>query len=242
MRPGNSTFAKLLTLLLLLPCSCDRSGRGSSAPALTSREFWVNNFRLMLAGNHYPEQEAANIRALLTELETRNDPIPPRILYATAESIHATRRTEGGHFLVIDWYDETLSVCGFRIRESDTTGKALVEESYPLYIVAPTTFCDNITLNVRVRQAGERKDELAWQQYQERGIADKEHLPDVYLNMAAQPQSTELCLIDASEAPVSEWVPIKFIRPAPATRRTETTQPSSEAIQTAPSEPRRDDA
>ncbi|MEN6424643.1 MAG: hypothetical protein ABFE13_04735 [Phycisphaerales bacterium] len=114
------------------------------------------------------ESENPRLRGLATEalarMNNRRRDTVPILVAAGIES-----REGRGTVLVLACFDEDQDLSGWCIREEQGPRNGVVaslEERYPVYVGEPATpLFFSLAYDVRIRDAGQRKDEHAWQEF-----------------------------------------------------------------------------
>ncbi|UCG50084.1 MAG: hypothetical protein JSU94_09910 [Phycisphaerales bacterium] len=113
-----------------------------------------------------------------------NDTVDPKPVLV---DVHF-REPRGGHLvlLAVGVSDEDGDLGGLVVRErhKDQNGQtAIIEEVYPVFAHIPFNAAMYFFWRVKLREAGERKNEEQWQAYIDAGIADIEAMPPVCVSV-----------------------------------------------------------
>jgi hypothetical protein len=177
---------------------------GAVAPEVRAkqcRETWAGHLESWVKHGHYVGDEVARVEGLVKDLRAAAGPVPPRILRAEVW-------TDEQHNLAIEFFDDSLSVAAFRIRESAGSEAPLVEDyEYPPGAWSPHSLRFS---TFQPRTKGRRKDPVAWKQWAagECGPADAD--PVMWISLPTDSRRVEISLVDRAGVE-SERLPLRLL-------------------------------
>ncbi|MGB9624719.1 MAG: hypothetical protein ACPMAQ_07635, partial [Phycisphaerae bacterium] len=165
---------------------------GAVAPetrAKQCRQTWAGHLESWVKHGHYVGDEVARVEGLVKELRAAAGPVPPRIL-------RAEMWKDEQHNLAIEFFDDSLSVAAFRIRESGGSEPPLVEDyEYPKGAWSPhglrfSTF--------QPRTKGRCKDPVAWKRWADGECGPADADPVMWISLPTDSRRVEISLVDRS--------------------------------------------
>jgi hypothetical protein len=168
---GRAVAMALLTLLCFFVFGCEKN---------PEREMDIKGLQQLSQRPWMPSDAKERARTVITKYQDRVHDQEPILIVAVLLRSEGSEKRELGLWA----YDEDRDLAGFALREElrDLNGRVIeLEERYPVFAHYPVIgVFDHCPVPVRVRDAGQRKDEGQWADYLDMDFDRivKEQLPD----------------------------------------------------------------
>jgi hypothetical protein len=170
-------FLVVFTAPIILP-GCDRSSPPSDEDI--RRAGTMGYCKGVLRNPRLPKEVRARAQVALCKWEDGHVDPEPILIHAVLEQGEG----DNGAWLGAGISDEDNDAAGIGVREEHIGAegeKHIVEETYPVFGYRSIGGFQSIP--VVIRKAGQRKNEADWEKYLNRGIWNRELIPDLWISM-----------------------------------------------------------